>query len=99
MRLALARARLLYGEWLRRERRRPDARDQLRSAHETFTAMGAEAFAARAEREVRATGANARKRTVEIGDGCRSRSSSPAPRRNVHVRVASDGDGLDHPST
>ena len=99
MRLALARARLHYGEWLRRERRRPDARDQLRSAHETFTAMGAEAFAARAEREVRATGANARKRTVEIGDGCRSRSSSPAPRRNVHVRVASDGDGLGHLST
>jgi hypothetical protein len=56
-------------------------------------------IAARAEREVRATGANARKRTVEISDGCRSRSSSPAPRRNVHVRVASDGDGLGHLST
>jgi DNA-binding CsgD family transcriptional regulator/tetratricopeptide (TPR) repeat protein len=66
MRLPLARAHLLYGEWLRRERRRTDAREHLRIAHQTFTVMGAEAFAERAEREVRATGAIARQRTVEI---------------------------------
>ena len=50
VRTELARARLLYGEWLRRQGRRIDAREQLRSAHEMFTAMGAEAFADRARR-------------------------------------------------
>jgi DNA-binding CsgD family transcriptional regulator len=65
VRLALARAHLLYGEWLRRERRRADAREQLRTAHEIFMAMGVEAFAGRAERELSATGENVRKRSVE----------------------------------
>jgi DNA-binding CsgD family transcriptional regulator len=65
VRVELARAHLLYGEWLRRERRRLDAREQLRTAHELFTAMGIEAFAERAARELLATGERARKRTVE----------------------------------
>jgi DNA-binding CsgD family transcriptional regulator len=65
VRVELARTHLLYGEWLRRERRRLDARKHLRTAFEAFTSMGAEAFARRAERELRATGEHARKRTVE----------------------------------
>jgi DNA-binding CsgD family transcriptional regulator len=58
----LARGHLIYGEWLRRERRRADARTELHIAHEMFLGMGAEAFRTRAERELRATGENARKR-------------------------------------
>ena len=61
----LARARLSYGEWLRRENRRVDARNQLRPAYEVFAAMGAHAFAARARRELRATGERVRERTDE----------------------------------
>jgi DNA-binding CsgD family transcriptional regulator len=65
VRVQLARTHLLYGEWLRRERRRLDARDQLRTALELFTSMGAEGFAGRAERELLATGERVRKRRVE----------------------------------
>jgi DNA-binding CsgD family transcriptional regulator len=65
VRAELVRAHLLFGEWLRRERRRLDAREQLRTAHEMFVGMGVEAFAGRAERELLATGERARKRTVE----------------------------------
>src|SRR5215216_5382464 len=64
----LARARLVYGEWLRREQRRVDAREQLRAAHEMFTAMGAEAFAERARGELLATGETVRQRTAETRD-------------------------------
>jgi DNA-binding CsgD family transcriptional regulator len=64
----LARSRLLYGEWLRRENRRIHAREQLRGAHEMFSRMGAGAFAERAQRELSATGETVRKRTVETVD-------------------------------
>jgi DNA-binding CsgD family transcriptional regulator len=63
----LARAHLLYGEWLRREHRRVDARGQLRTAHELFTDMGMEAFAKRTEHELFATGEQIRKRTIDSG--------------------------------
>ncbi len=67
----LARAHLLYGEWLRRENRRADAREQLRTAHHmlaamaAMAAMGAEAFAGRARRELLAAGEAVRQRTAE----------------------------------
>jgi DNA-binding CsgD family transcriptional regulator len=64
----LARARLQYGEWLRRENRRVDAREQLRAAHDTFSRIGAEAFAERARAELLATGETAPRRTVETRD-------------------------------
>ena len=65
VRAQLARAHLLYGQWLRRQRRRGEAREQLRTAHEMLDAMGIAAFAEQASRELLATGETARKRTVE----------------------------------
>jgi DNA-binding CsgD family transcriptional regulator len=84
VRVQLARAYLLYGEWLRRERRRVDAREQLRTACEMFRAMGVEAFAGRAERELRATGERARKRTVKTRDDL-------TPQEAQVSRLARDG--------
>jgi DNA-binding CsgD family transcriptional regulator len=63
-----ARAKLVYGEWLRRESRRSDSREQLRTAHEMFADMGMEAFAERARRELRATGETVRRRSEESPD-------------------------------
>ncbi len=64
LRTELGRAHLLYGEWLRRENRRTNAREQLRTAHELLSAIGAAAFADRAQRELAATGETVRKRTA-----------------------------------
>jgi DNA-binding CsgD family transcriptional regulator len=68
LRPELARAHLLYGEWLRRENRRVDAREQLRTAYDQLTAIGMQAFAERARVELQATGESVRKRTVETRD-------------------------------
>ena len=84
VRVELARAHLLYGEWLRRERRRLDAREQLRTAHELFTEFGMEAFAERARVELEATGEHARKRTVETRDDL-------TPQEAQISRLAADG--------
>jgi DNA-binding CsgD family transcriptional regulator len=84
LRLEFARAHLLYGEWLRRERRRVDAREHLRTALEMFTRFGTEAFAARAERELLATGERVRARTVETRDELTAQEAQVA-------RLARDG--------
>jgi DNA-binding CsgD family transcriptional regulator len=81
----LARTHLLYGEWLRRERRRLDARRELRTALEAFSRMGAGAFAGRAERELLATGERARKRTVDTLDQL-------TPQETQISRLAANGD-------
>ena len=84
VRAQLARSHLLYGEWLRRERRRADAREQLRTAHDMMTAMGIGAFAERARRELLATGETARKRTVETSGQLTAQEAQVA-------RLARDG--------
>jgi len=84
MRPAVARAHLLYGEWLRRENRRRDARAELRTAHGLFTTMGMEAFAERTRRELLATGDTVRKRTAE--------TASELTAQEAHIaRLAADG--------
>ena len=84
VRVELARAHLLYGEWLRRERRRLDAREQLRTAHTLFTQFGMEAFAERARVELEATGEHARKRTADTLDDL-------TPQEAQISRLAADG--------
>ena len=68
LRPELARGHLLYEEWLRRQGRRLDAREELRTAHEMLKGIGMEAFAGRAQRELLASGQQARKRSVETRD-------------------------------
>jgi tetratricopeptide (TPR) repeat protein len=83
----LARAHLVYGEWLRRENRRLDARDQLRSAHNVFSRIGAEAFAERARRELVATGETVRKPAAQELAAL-SCSSAPAPSSGICARYS-----------
>ncbi|WP_433355823.1 ATP-binding protein [Microtetraspora malaysiensis] len=80
----LARTRLVYGEWLRRERRRSDARRQLKQAFEEFVAMGADGFAERARHELLATGEKVRKRTADTVDEL-------TPQEEHIARMAKDG--------
>jgi DNA-binding CsgD family transcriptional regulator len=84
LRPELARAHLLHGEWLRREGRRVDAREQLHAAYDLFVAIGMEAFADRARRELVATGEHVRKRTVETVDEL-------TPQELQIAHLASDG--------
>ena len=79
-----ARARLLYGEWLRRENHRTDAREQLRTAHEMLAAIGMEAFTERARKELAATGENVRKQAVGVSDDL-------TPQERQIARLARDG--------
>jgi DNA-binding CsgD family transcriptional regulator len=85
MRICLARAHLLYGEWLRRERRRTDAREQLRTAFSMLDSMGVAAFAERARRELLATGETARKRAVG------TRNDQLTAQETQIARLARDG--------
>jgi DNA-binding CsgD family transcriptional regulator len=84
LRVDLARARLLYGEWLRRQRRRRDARDQLASAYHIFDSAGAAAFAERARIELRATGGHARQPAIATPDTLTAQEA-------LIARLAGDG--------
>jgi DNA-binding CsgD family transcriptional regulator len=84
LRPELARAHLLYGEWLRSEGRRSDAREQLRTAHDMCVAIGMEAFAERARRELIATGEKVRKPGDQISDQL-------TPQEEQIARLARDG--------
>ena len=84
VKVALARAHLLYGEWLRRQGRRVEAREQLRTAHGAYAAMGMEGFAERARRELAASGEKVRKRSVDTRDDLTAQETQIA-------RLAADG--------
>ena len=84
VRAELARTRLLYGEWLRRGNRRVDAREQLRAAYQMLAATGIGGFAERARRELLATGATVRKRTVDT-------ALELTPQEAQIARLAGDG--------
>jgi DNA-binding CsgD family transcriptional regulator len=90
MRPDLARAHLLYGEWLRRRRQRVDAREQLRTAYEMFLSIGMEAFTERARHELVATGESVARRTTETGSG----TDLTAQERQIALLVR---DGLSNP--
>jgi len=85
LRVDLARAHLLYGEWLRRQRRRLEAREQLHTARHMLEAMGIAAFAERARRELEATGATARKRALP------ARQDELTAQETQIARLARDG--------
>ena len=88
----LARAHLLYGEWLRRVNRRQDGREHLRIAYQTFSGIGAEAFAERARRELLATGETVAKRTARPARTLRGEPSEPLTAQEAQVaRLARDG--------
>jgi DNA-binding CsgD family transcriptional regulator len=84
LRMELGRAHLVYGEWLRRQRRRRDARDQLGTAYEIFDSAGASAFAERARIELRATGGHARQPTTATPDTLTAQEA-------LIARLAGDG--------
>jgi DNA-binding CsgD family transcriptional regulator len=84
LRVDLARSHLLYGEWLRRQQRRRDAREQLRTAYQMLISMGIEGFAERARQELIATGETVRKRTVET-------DATLTPQEALIARLARDG--------
>jgi DNA-binding CsgD family transcriptional regulator len=90
LRPELARAHLLYGEWLRRHRQRAEAREHLRTAYELFVSMQMEAFAERARRELGATGETVRKRAVQVTAG----EELTAQERQIALLVR---DGLSNP--
>ena len=91
IRAQLARSHLLYGEWLRRERRRAEAREQLRTAHRLLDAMGMQAFAERAQRELLATGETTRKRTVPAGTRTAGATEALTAQQAQVARLARDG--------
>jgi DNA-binding CsgD family transcriptional regulator len=92
LRPELARSHLLYGEWLRRENRRVDAREQLRAAHSLLDAMGMEAFAGRARRELLATGETVRKRTSVPAQAGPGQAGEALTAQETQVaRLARDG--------
>jgi DNA-binding CsgD family transcriptional regulator len=84
LRVDLARAHLLYGEWLRRQRRRRDTRNQLASAYQIFDSIGAAAFAERARIELRATGGHAQQQTIQTPDALTAQEA-------LIARLAGDG--------
>jgi ATP/maltotriose-dependent transcriptional regulator MalT len=88
----LARTHLLYGEWLRRQRRRGEAREQLRTAYQMLHATGMDGFAERARRELLAAGETVGKRTAQPARAGRSETSEPLTAQEAQVaRLARDG--------